>query len=168
MITTYPDNSLANVVLVGIVLSTAAVAFLVTLRWKWKALPLAALSGVAVPVAVPIIVAVVLYEIDVRGGEWGGFMFHANSLIFLLGLPSALIGFGGGAYWCVNAIEGRINEPVADSDGLRQSFLNDAVGMQAGRPAHPLADCFGVVLRHTSPRPCGCISQRCLYQRVLR
>jgi hypothetical protein len=94
VITIYPHNSLAGFVLIGIAFSTAAVAFLVTRRWKFKALPLVALSGLIMPFAAATIIGAILYVIDVRAGRAGIFFFHVGSLTALLGLPSALIGFG--------------------------------------------------------------------------
>ena len=95
MIEVYPDSFLSSALIIGIVLATVAVAALATLRWSWKAWPLALLAGLIFSILVPVVAMIVSYYVDVYYGEGGGFFFHLEQLILFVGLPSALIGFGG-------------------------------------------------------------------------
>lgn len=50
MVTIYPDNSLASLVIVAVSLATAAVSYFLARRWHWKAVPLVVLAGLLVPI----------------------------------------------------------------------------------------------------------------------
>ena len=91
MIEFQPNGSLAYPVLAGIVIATAALSALATLRWNWKALPVSLFAGLALPLLVPMIVMAIVSHYD----GWSGFSFHATELILIVGLPSALAGFLG-------------------------------------------------------------------------
>ncbi|MFA6113610.1 MAG: hypothetical protein WC729_06445 [Sphingomonas sp.] len=95
MIKVYPDSFLPNALIIGIVFVTLAIAAFSTMRWNWKALPLVLLGGLITPILVPVVAMIVSYCIDMHKGEAGSFSFHLEELIFFVGLPSALIGFGG-------------------------------------------------------------------------
>jgi hypothetical protein len=95
MIGVLPDSFLPNALTIGVVLVTVSVTALATLRWSWKAWPLALLGGLVMPILVPAVCMTVSYYVDVYNGVAGGFVFHLEQLILFVGLPSALIGFGG-------------------------------------------------------------------------
>jgi hypothetical protein len=95
MIQVYPDSFLSTALIIGIMLAIIAVAVFSTMRWNWKALPLVLLSGLAIPILVPVVAMIVSYYVDVHDGEGHSFFFHLQPLILFVGLPSALLGFGG-------------------------------------------------------------------------
>src|SRR5262245_37641664 len=94
MITIHPDTWLAQPTIAAIAVATCAVSAVVTRRWHWTALLLAALSALLVPVAVVAAVMAVL-QWGLHYGEDIAFAFFADSDIFLVGLASALVGFVG-------------------------------------------------------------------------
>jgi hypothetical protein len=89
MIHIYPGDWIASVTIAGLVLTTAAAAALVTLRWGWKAWPLLLLNAVVTPLVTGIILVMILYEFNTVVG----FGVDVGGLV-LAGLPSTLVGFG--------------------------------------------------------------------------
>lgn len=96
MIIIYPDSWLGNGLIIGIVLAVATVAAVLMMRWSWKAWPLVLLSALAGPLLIFMIAAAVLYQVDMLNHTAGGFAVHLNWLIFVVALPSALVGAGAG------------------------------------------------------------------------
>ena len=91
MIDFQPNGSLAGPVFFGIAIITLLISAWITVRWDWKAWLLVLLVGLIVPFLLPLVVMTAIAQSD----GWGGFVFHANGLILIVGLPSALAGFVG-------------------------------------------------------------------------
>ncbi|MFM6831356.1 MAG: hypothetical protein ACKOVA_13635 [Novosphingobium sp.] len=91
MIDFQPNGSLAGPVLFGIAVITLFMSAWGAVRWDWKALPFVLLVGLIVPFLLPLVVMTVIAQSD----GWGGFVFHADSLILFVGFPAALAGFVG-------------------------------------------------------------------------
>lgn len=91
MINFQPNGSLAGPVLLGATVITLLLSAWLTARWGWKVWPLVLMVGLIVPFLLPLVVMTAIAQSD----GWGGFVFHANSLIAIVGLPSALAGFVG-------------------------------------------------------------------------
>ena len=98
MINLFPENVwLANAILTGIVVATAAVAAFPALRWGWKAWPLMLLAALAVPTMIAVVLTVVLLLIADRIGITGGVAHSAT--LDLIGISSASLGFAVALAW---------------------------------------------------------------------